>query len=174
MHHTLRLWVSSLLFITAATPLFLAAEEPQPNNSIIIKDTAGIIRANETVESSGNVDFSLVDASGAPAEGTEVTLVMEGTGTTLAASAQAGAVGFQGVTPGAWIVSSSTPGITFTNVSVLSTTAAAAAAGGATIAGMSVAPVAIGGAAVAAGAGVAVASNSSNNNEDETPISRFR
>lgn len=169
------LFFSSLIFTINVNrcSAIEALTESEPNASVVVKDTAGIVRANEKVEEKGVVTFSLVDASGAPAEGVEVSLVMEGTGETLTGISQAGTVTFEGVASGAWVVSSATPGITFTEVSILPSSALAAG-GGISIAGVGIAPVAIGGAAVAGAAAIAISANNSDNNNNDEPLSKFR
>lgn len=177
MSYTLKTFLCASLAVVGAYSDSFAAGDSNSNSNggvVIIKDSAGIVRANETVEDRGTVGFALLDSSGAPAEGVEVTIIMEGTGETLTAIAEAGYVAFEGILPGTWIVSSATPGITFTSISIGSTgSAIVAGGGGGGAAGVAIAPVAVGGAAVASAVGFAIATNDSNDEGDD-PISKFR
>ncbi|RMG39386.1 MAG: carboxypeptidase regulatory-like domain-containing protein [Candidatus Dadabacteria bacterium] len=136
--------VCALFFML--NPAMLSAKQSE----IVIKDTSGFTRSTASVEDKGKIIFNLVDSAGKAADGVKVTLTNSLTGESLSAVAANGKVIFSNVAPGTWTVASATPGVTFTNISVLSM----AAAGGA-ISGTTIGLAGLG----AIGAGSAVAAN---------------
>jgi hypothetical protein len=105
---------------------------------IEVRDTAGVTRSVSSVEVAGDVEFSLVDQSGMPAEGAEITLTNEATGEVLRAVSANGVVRFTGVAPGIWTVASTVNQITFTAVTITGSTAVAGTFGGTALFGMPV------------------------------------
>ncbi len=141
---------------------------------MIIKDTGGITRNMSEVETAGDIKFELVDSSGQPANGAEVTLTNEATGEVITGVSANGVVVFQGVAPGVWTVASVTPSVTFMSIGVTGTTAVAGAVGGTTVLGMSI-PTAIGagvaGSLAIAGASVAIVEAQDDSDDGKTPLS---
>ena len=141
---------------------------------MVIKDTSGITRNMSEVEAAGDIKFELVDASGQPANGAEVTLTNAATGEVITGVSANGVVVFQGVAPGVWTVASTTPSVTFMSIGVTSGAAVAGAVGGTTVLGMSI-PTAIGagvaGSLAVAGASVAIVEAQDNSDDGETPLS---
>jgi hypothetical protein len=136
-----------------------------------IRDTAGVTRNVSEVETAADVSFSLEDASGMPAQGTEVTLTNETTGEVIRAISANGTVIFRGVAPGVWVVASTSPHITFTSVTVVSAAAVAGTFGGTAILGMSV-PTALGvGAGALAITGGTIAIIESDDDDDDAVMS---
>jgi hypothetical protein len=84
---------------------------------LVVVDSAGVERAKASVESASKIEFSLTDASGAPAEGAEITLTNE-LGVAISTQSVNGIAVFEGVGPGTWTVASITPGITFTDINL--------------------------------------------------------
>ncbi len=165
---SLATWALTLIF---ACQVPVASAEIQ-TSTLEIRDTSGVTRNVSDVETAGDVEFSLEDQSGMPAQGAEVTLTNEATGEVLRAVSANGVVKITGVAPGTWVVASTTPGITFTSVTVLSATAVAGSFGGTAILGMNI-PTAIGAglgtAAAVAGGTVAIvhATDGDSDNDDD-------
>lgn len=140
---TIKRGLLSVAFLLSVTPNAVLAED------ITIQDTAGFTRATSQVDSSSKVEFTLVNSDGNSPEGVPVTLTNAATGEVLHATSSGGMVVFEGVTPGVWTVSTTSTGITFTNVIV----ASAIATGGTFAAGALVPALVIAG----GGAGIAIA-----------------
>lgn len=151
-------------------------------SQVIINDTAGVTRAAAEVDGSGRIEFNVVDKDGLPADGVEVLLTSAATGEVISAIATNGAVAFEAVAPGAWTVASAVPGITFTNVAILPSTAALAAGGAgglaaggagvsATGAGLSLAGAAGATAAVGGATALAVTTADDDNSSSKPPLS---
>ena len=130
---------------------------------LVIQDTGGFTRAASEIDKSGMVEFNLVNASGAAADGVEVTLVNSATGLSMKATAVNGLVSFSDVAPGVWTVSTAEAGVTFTSASIVGGVAAGVGAVSATTAA---AVVAGGGAATAIGIDAA---NNSNSGDELSP-----
>ena len=142
--------------------LSLAAPALAEFQEVVIKDTGGIVRSVTEVQDASNVEFTVTDASGMPADGTEISLTNESTGTVLHGVSANGVVVFDKVEAGTWVVASSSPNITFTNILVSATYAAAGLGSGAGL-GSSFALLAGGSAAVA---GTTIAIVDANNDKD--------
>ncbi|MCB0347175.1 MAG: carboxypeptidase regulatory-like domain-containing protein [Bdellovibrionales bacterium] len=152
----------SLLLLAATVPLHSAfAQEAD----LLVKDTGGFTRASSSVEGSGSVEFTLVDAAGSPAEGVEVTLTNSLSGETLTAISSNGTVVFEGVAPGTWTVASTASGVTFTNVAITSTALAAGAGLGASSALIAASSITV------VGAGSAIAASESDDGNPLSPAS---
>ncbi|MBN8549918.1 MAG: carboxypeptidase regulatory-like domain-containing protein [Deltaproteobacteria bacterium] len=138
---------------------------PAMAEDLTVQDTSGFTRAASQVDGSSNVDFNLVDKSGNPADGVVVTLTNSATGESLTATSVNGSVTFPGVTPGVWTVSTTSPGVTFTNVVV-----ASAIATGSTLTAATVLPAL---AIIGGGAGIAIAidNNNSSSGDEISPAS---
>ena len=163
MRHLSSIIASIMLALLCAVPA-LATEE-----SIVIQDSSGVPRSTSLVDGLGRVDFALVDTAGNPIDGAIVTLTNATTGETLSASTQLGLVTFDNIAPGTWTVASTTPGVTFTNVSILAVSAGAA---GTTIAaGTALQVLSAGGAATAVGIGIHETTN--NSGKSTTELSPF-
>lgn len=134
-------------------------------DDITIQDTGGFTRAASQVDGSSKVEFNLVDGSGSAADGVPVTLTNAATGEVLHATSSAGAVSFEGVTGGVWTVSTTAPGVTFTNVIVASALPLAGGLGASTIVPALV--IAGGGAGIA----IAVDNNGSSGGDEMSPAS---
>ena len=147
----------SLIGISAAT-----AQE------IVIKDTSGVTRSVTQVDAPSNVEFTLTDASGMPADGAEIILKNEVSGQQLHAVSSNGTVIFEGVDTGTWVVASNTTDVTFTNI-LVNTAYAAAGLGGAGIGG-SLAAVA-GGSAAVAGTTIAIVDANRGKDRELSPSS---
>ncbi|MCB0334089.1 MAG: hypothetical protein KDD55_11355 [Bdellovibrionales bacterium] len=158
------------LVFTLLSPSFLIAEEI---SEVTIKDTSGFTRAVSEIDGVGNVEFSLVDEAGTPAEGVEVTLTSAETGEVISAVAVNGAVIFDSVPPGIWTVASAAPEVTFTNVAIGSSAALVPAAGAGVASlsslGVSTGAVAAGGVAAVGAGAAAVASSRSSDKKPTTP-----
>ncbi|WKZ56958.1 MAG: hypothetical protein QY326_09515 [Bdellovibrionota bacterium] len=149
----MRLGTTTILLLLAIPSIALSDE-------ISIRDTSGTVRSVAEVADGGNVEFTLTDAHGKPADGVAVTLTDE-SGDSDDEIAVGGLVLFEGLSPGIYTVSTTAPGITFTNIAISSTAlvaggtlGAGAAASGA---GLSAGAIGVGGAVVAAGAAGAIA-----------------
>ncbi len=149
-----------LIMLVAAAPAMAELTE------IVVKDTAGVVRSVTEVEEPSNIEFTITDASGMPADGAQISIRNEATGTELQAVSANGVVVFDKIEPGTWIVSSVSPDITFTNI-LVTAGYAAAGMGGAGIGG-TLALVAGGGAAIA---GTTIAIVEANRNDKESPLS---
>lgn len=154
-----RLFVAAL---AAASACVFA--NPARADEVTIQDTSGFTRAVSEVQGSGSVQFDLVGSAGAAADGVPVTLTNAATGEVLTATSANGVVVFDGVTPGVWTVATTSPGVTFTSVSVLG----AIGTGGGITAGALIPAVAVGGAGAAAAVAV---SNDSNDDNEISPSS---
>ena len=137
-----------------------------PDNQLTIQDSNGFTRAASSVETTGNVEFTLVDAAGAPAEGAEVSLVNAATGEVVTAQSVGGTVVFSNVAPGVWTVSTTASGVTFTNVAIVNALAAAGAT-----AGLGTAALVVGGAGATAGAAIAISDATDGDSSDLSPAS---
>lgn len=156
--------------ISLTALLVLAAIPARAENAgIVIQDSGGIPRGSSPVEGLGRVDFAVVDAAGQPAEGAVVTLTNTVTGETLTASSVSGMVSFDNIAAGTWTVASSSPGLTFTNVSILAVSAGAA--GTTLAAGTALGIIGTGGAATAVGFGIHDVTSGKNNSTDLSPSS---
>lgn len=163
MRHIILFTSTFLLAALCAIPA--AALDQQ----IIIQDSSGVPRSTSLVDGLGRVDFALVDEAGNPVDGAVVTLTNAATGETLSASTRLGLVTFDNIAPGTWTVASTTPGVTFTNVSILAVSAGAA---GTTIAaGTALQVLSAGGAATAVGIGIRETTN--NSGKSTTELSPF-
>ncbi len=145
--------VSAKLILQNHVLLFLAFLITFPASltqaaEIAIQDVSGVTRSLSQVESLGNIEFQVATANGLAAEGAEVTLTNALSGEVIKTVSTQGLAAFQNVAPRLWTVASATPGITITNISVLSSTLAAGAAAGST-AGLG--GLAAGGSGIAAG-----------------------
>ena len=166
------------LAISAATLLGAALYNPgyaqAESRQIVVKDTGGITRNMSEVDTAGDLKFELVDASGQPANGAEVTITNEATGEVISGVSVNGVVVFQGVAPGVWTVASTTPSITFMSIGVTGATAVAVTVGGTTVLGMTI-PTAIGagvvGSRAIAGASIAIVEAQDNSDDGEPPLS---
>jgi len=134
---------------------------------LIIKDATGVERAHNEVTEVGKVEFSLTDASGAPAQNAEITLTNAATGDVITTQAVNGVAAFEGIAPGTWTVASITPGITFTDISLGG--ASAATVGGFSAISLSTAAVA-GGAVAVTGATVGIVALTDDSKKND-PIS---
>jgi hypothetical protein len=103
-----------LLFAVLSLPQISAAQ-----TEVTIQDTSGFVRAVGDVGTSGKVEFALINDQSQPAEDVEVKLTNTATGQVVTGRSVNGIVVFQNLAPGIWTVSTSTPGITFTNVAVV-------------------------------------------------------
>lgn len=156
-----------------------AMAQPAPealSSEITIKDTSGVTRNVTAVEGEGVVEFGVQTSSGAPADGAQITLKNPATGEVMSAVASNGTVIFEGVTPGVWVVASSSADIVFVGISV--TPLATAGAGFAGITHLTPATqTVLGGVAAAAAVGGAtvaiVESQDDDNNGDDEPLSPF-
>ena len=152
-------YITALAFaafsLMAAAPTILRADA-----TVTIQDTSGFTRAVSDVETTGKVEFTLVDTQGAAANGVPVTLTNTATSQTLTVTATQGTATFEGLAPGIWTVSTTAPGITFTNVAVVNAVAAAGIAG----AGIGTGALIAGGTAAAAGTTIAISNSSSGDN----------
>ena len=169
----------SLLALGAALQVFssvsaFADTGQSGTEQIVIKDTGGVTRNMSEVETAGDVKFELVDASGQPANGAEVTLTNAATGEVISGISVNGTVVFQGVAPGVWTVASVTPNVTFMGISVAGATAVAGAVGGTTVFGLSIPAaigVGVGGSLAIAGASVAIVEAQDDDDDGKTPLS---
>ena len=147
------------------------------SSTIEFKDTTGVPRNITDVETAGDVQFSVVDQSGLPANGAEITLTNEITGEVISVVAANGIATFSGLAHGVWVVASSTSAITFTAVTVSAATAVAGAFGGTAVLGMSVTSAAaagVGAAAAIAGGTIAISNaQDDDDDEDEPALSPF-
>jgi hypothetical protein len=148
-----------LLVAALATSSACVLVSPVHAAEVTIQDTSGFTRAVSEVQGSGSVQFDLVGSGGAAADGVPVTLTNSATGEVLTATSVNGVVVFDGVTPGVWTVATTSPGVTFTSVSVLG----AVGTGGGITAGALIPAVAVGGAGAAAA--IAISNDSDDNNE---------
>lgn len=129
------------LLLLLILPSIILAE----GGDIVVKDTSGFIRAEESISSQfGSIEFSVLNELGEPAEGSIVTITNEETGEILQTTATGGVALFNNLLPGTYIVSSSEIGLTFTTVAI---------AGGST--GITILP-ALAGVAIAGGATVGI------------------
>lgn len=159
-----------MLCLLGAVSIPHAAALAEDSSMLEIRDTAGVTRNVSEVEIAADVSFSLEDASGMPAQGTEVTLTNEATGEVITAISANGTVTFPGVAPGVWVVASATPTVTFTSVTVVSAAAVAGTFGGTAILGMGV-PTAIGvGAGALAITGGTIALIESDDDDDDDDV----
>lgn len=146
-----------LVFLScAALPTYAQSE-------ISIQDTAGFTRAVGDVGTSGRVDFTISDGSGSGPTGIEVKLTNSATGEVITAVSDQGAVVFENLSPGLWTVSTATPGVTFTAVTVAPATVGVLAGQALAVYG----PAVLGVGAVAGGTVAIIESNDSG----KTPIS---
>lgn len=161
---------SSLIF-----PRAYAAE-------LAIQDISGVTRSLTEISEAGQIEFHVLAANGAAAEGAEITLTNTLSGEVLKMASSQGIATFSGVTPGVWTVASTTAGITFTNITVIPTTLAAAglAGSGTGLAlagggGLTAGTVATGAGALAAigGATAIAASELDNSNDENNDLSPF-
>lgn len=152
----------ALLVCLLSTGIALAESK-----EVVIQDSSGIERARGELDEVGKIEFSLTDASGAPAQGAEITLTNSISGEIISTQSVDGIAAFQGVAPGSWTVASVTPGITFTEIQVGAVSALAAGGGLGALSATTVAggAVAVGGATV----GISAATNSSSNNDPLSP-----
>ncbi len=132
-------FTATQLVLALALTILIVSPQALALQEVTIKDTSGTVRNVTQIDEAANIEFSLTDAHGLPAQGAEVSLKNELTGEILKITAQHGTALFEGVQPGAWVVASSTSSITFTNIAVTSSAAiaasGAAAATGATFLG---------------------------------------
>lgn len=147
----------------ALSTLMLLSTVVAQDSEILIKDTAGITRAASQVDGSGVVQFGVETASGAAADGIEVTLTNIATGETMIATAANGTVAFEAVAPGAWTVASTTAGATFTNVTIGSMVAIAG------VGGITAGTLGLG--ALAVGGTTAVAISATDDSSSSSPLS---
>ena len=167
--------VRSLLALPAAVLLLACVVYA---DDITIKDTAGYTRASSTIGQQSDIQFDVIDSSGAPADGVVITLT-DSAGTELTATAVGGVVIFEGVGAGIYTVASAVPGITFTNVTIAEGLAAALAASSGVAAGSAALTSGLSSAAIGtAAAGVAVAgaatvaiTEASDDSDDGKPLS---
>jgi hypothetical protein len=136
-------------------------------SELTIQDTSGFTRASSEIEETGQIEFSLIDAAGSPAEGVEVTLTNTATGETLTAASINGNVTFDGISPGVWTVSTTAQGVTFTNVTVLN----AMAVGGLAGSGIGTGAVLLGSTGAAVGGAAIVHNISDGDSSDDAPLS---
>jgi hypothetical protein len=126
-----------LLLVTLCHSLVFA------QGSIVVKDTSGFTRAEESISSQfGSIEFSVLNELGNPSEGATITLTSEATGEVVETVSVGGKATFNNILPGVYVVSSSEVGLTFTTVSIMGgasgisfwpATAGALGIGGATV-----------------------------------------
>lgn len=164
----------AIIASTLATPSVYAEGA---SSELTIEDTGGVVRASgTTVDGKSAIEFHLQDASGKPAEGVEVSLVNKlDPSIVQRATATNGAVVFSDVAPGAWVVSTPNPTVTFMDITFLSDPAlvgaSAAAGGGGIVSGIgATAPLYVVGAGAIALPAVAIANENrkNNSNDDDT------
>jgi len=130
---------------------------------LTIKDSSGFVRGESSISESGKVEFEVTTENGAPATGSEVSLVNVSTGESFTTYAADGKAIFDAVPAGVYTVSSPDLGLTFTTVTISEGSAALGGtlAGGGLLGGSggTVAVGALGAAAVAGGA-IAISENS--------------
>ena len=162
------------LFKYLLLALLVATSSLQPRaaiaEDIVIQDSSGVARGTSPVDGLGRVDFAVVDAAGNPAEGAVVTLTNTATGEVLTSNSVGGAVAFENVAAGTWTVASATPGLTFTNVTILAVSAGAAAGTG-VAAGTVLGVIGAGGAATAVGIGIHDATDGTSSSSELSPSS---
>lgn len=124
---------------------------PAVAEDLTIVDVQGTAQHVAEIDSTGNVQFSLVDSVGRPAQGIEVSLRNTLTEEILTTTVQDGVALFESIPPGTWEVASSANWATFTQVGVTEV-AAIASAGGVTAGGIGVGSLATGAAAIGGGA----------------------
>lgn len=139
--------------VLTGAPRSLFADE------LSVKDTAGFTRAAAQVEANGRVQFTIVNEGGAPVDDVEVSLTNPQTGEVLRAKSVAGIVSFESVPAGVWTVATAAPGITFTDVSIITETAV--------LAGMGETGV-VGGGIVLGGTTAAILASALISNEDDS------
>lgn len=149
-----------IISILLLAPEFLLAQ----SGEVIIKDTNGFTRAQSEVTGPTKVEFEVVDDNGNRSDGIAVILTNSESGVVLTADAVNGVVAFEGVTPGVWVVST-TSQVTFTGV-VVAAGATAAAGGSASAVAAIIGASAVGGGSVAIAHAV-----SSDDNQEPTPLS---
>lgn len=136
---------------------------------LMITDCNGFTRALHRVDpgSLNNVDITVSDALGNPAEGVEVTLTNSATGETVTAVSQNGVASFNNLAAGSFSMSSPAAGATVGAVSVAPVGVGTATAVG--VVGTSAA--AAGGGAVGVGevTGIDIVDEITNNEPDPTP-----
>ena len=147
--------LASLLCAVLAANFSMAEE-------IVILDAENNIRAQAEVSSASDVEFSLTDENGDPADGFDVVLVNLETHQTLTRPVVSGTALFEDLPPGRWQVSSTVDFARFKAINILGAGAGLATGGAAGV----VAPLVIAGAA-AAGPAVALSDSGS----DHTPLS---
>ncbi len=135
--------ILSAILLIGLAPAAAVAED------LTIQDTGGFTRAASQIDGNSKVEFDLIDSLGNAPDGVPVTLTNAATGEVLTASSSSGAASFQGVTPGVWTVSTTSAGVTFTNVTVASAIATGSSLGSSTL----IPIIALG----AGGAGIAIA-----------------
>ncbi|MBX7144032.1 MAG: carboxypeptidase-like regulatory domain-containing protein [Oligoflexia bacterium] len=142
--------------------------QPTYGQSLLITDCQGFTRAAKSVKpnSLNRIEVNVSDVSGNPLDNVQVSLTNSATGEVSTVTAKSGVAAFENVAPGAFSVSSSAAGVSFSSIAIapgaLSTLAATGiVAGGA---------VASGGAATGVVIGATDAVNSvTNNNSDPDP-----
>jgi hypothetical protein len=161
----------------ASCLIFSAPLSADIQKEIKILDAEGFLRASQQTALENKVLLSVVGPDGKALDSGEFTLINKSTGKKLVAKSVNGVVTFDAVTPGAWVVSTSSAGVTVTSVAIGDAAIASAAFGAtSTISGASLGaatvsatlPIAIAGGVVVSAAAVAVEdSNSSDNSQDE-------
>lgn len=133
--------------------------------SLLVTDCQGFTRAARSVKpnSLNRVEINVSDVSGNPIDNVQVTLTNSATGEVSTATAKSGIAVFENVAPGAFSVSSSAAGVSFSTIAIapgaLSTLAATGVvAGGAVVSG---------GAATGVVVGATDVVNSATNNDSE-------
>ena len=171
-----RLAITALALLAFVHADVVAAASDSNSTDVTIEDTGGTVRASGSViDGKSAIEFRLQDAQGAPADGVEVTLTNKlDQSLVSSATSTGGSVVFADVGPGAWVVATQDPSITFMDVMFLSdpaalgagaSAAAAGGLGGGGALGASLPLYAIG-AGVLAVPAVAVANESSKNNNN--------
>ncbi len=153
-------------FVPSPTPRPPMLDGATNTDQITIQDSGGFTRAASSVETTGKVEFTLVDSAGLPADGVPVTLTNSATGQTIVIDSAAGTATFDSLAPGVWTVSTTTPGVTFTNVAIVNALAASGVA-----AGLGTTALVVGGTGAAAGTAVAIADATEGNPSDLSPAS---
>lgn len=100
--------------------LFFISSLAYSQGNIVVKDTAGFVRAEESISSQfGSIEFSVVDEFGSPANGSIISITSEETGEILQTISENGYAIFNNLSPGVYIVSTTDQAIIFTTVSIL-------------------------------------------------------
>jgi hypothetical protein len=90
------------------------------SHEISVQDTRGVTRAQGTVDDHARIEFTIQKANGTAPDNVEVTLTNSATMGVLSSMSANGLVAFDQVAPGTWVVATASPGITFTQVNIVS------------------------------------------------------